>query len=281
MERNREERLGAGELPQFVNYEMRRAKINARRIETARVSCKSTTYHSSLPKYDPDKGRVQELNAQRVENILTTSYLQESRDTSSRRVPSFYLPPPTSGRRITASVTSLPTEDALKCVHNPPAYSYESMCQYSTHIDAIGVDYHPNPTDMSVQHASSFYNPPPTSRHRTPTPITYARPVDASLIHNPSQAENTSYGRVPVLYQSSPTSRCRNTTPTTPLSTVDASKSVHNPPAGSYEPVRQRYASRINASRCSNEHRNELQPVAVRYMCHTHSHSIYNSGFPP
>ena len=48
-----------------------------------------------------------------------------------------------------------------------------------------------------------------------------------------------SYGRVPVLYQPSPTSGCRNTTPTTPLSTVDASKRVHNPPAGSYEPMRQ------------------------------------------
>ena len=79
--------------------------------------------------------------------------------------------------------------------------------------------------------------PPPTSRHRTPTPITSARPVDASSrIHNPSQAEDTSYGSVP-FYQPSHTSRCRNTTPTTPLSTVDVSKRIHNPPAGSYEPM--------------------------------------------
>ena len=160
------------------------------------------------------------------------SYPQEYPDTSSRCVPSFYLPPPTSGRRITASVTSLPTKDALKRVHNPPADSYESMRQYSTHIDAIGVDYHPNPTDTSVRRASSLYNPPPTSRHRTPTPITSARPVDASSrTHNPSQAKDTSYGRVPVLYQPSPTSRHRNTTSTTPLSTVDTSNTstIHLP----------------------------------------------------
>ena len=238
MERRGKERLGAGELPQFVDYEMRKAEIDARHVETARVARKSTTFHSYLPEYDPDKGRVQELDALRVENILTNSYLQEYPDTSSRRVPSSYLPPPTFGRRITASVTSLPTADTLKYVHNPPADSYESMRQYSTHIDAIGVDYHPNPTDMSVRRVSSFYNPPPTSRHRTPTPITSARPVDASSrTHNPSQVEDTSYGRVPLLYQLSHTSGRRNTTSTTPLSTVDASKHIHNPPAGSYEPM--------------------------------------------
>ena len=61
----------------------------------------------------------------------------------------------------------------------------------------------------------------------------------SSRTHNPSQAEDKSYGRVPLLYQPSPTSGHRNTTYTTPLSTVDASKRVHYPPAGSYEPMRQ------------------------------------------
>ena len=113
MKRREKKVLGAGELLQLVNYETRTAEIDARCVETARVASKSHSYQPSLHKYNPDKGRVQELDALRVKNILTTSYLQESRDTSSRRVPSLYLPPPTSGRRITSSVTSLPTEDAF------------------------------------------------------------------------------------------------------------------------------------------------------------------------
>ena len=116
MKRREKEALGAGELPQLVNYETRTAEIDARRVETARVAHKSSSYQTSLPEYNLNKGRVQELDALRVENVLTTSYLQESRDTSSRRVPSLHLPPPTSGRRITSSVTSLLTEDALKRV---------------------------------------------------------------------------------------------------------------------------------------------------------------------
>ena len=98
MERREKERLGAGELPQFMGYETRMAEIDARRVETARVARKSTTYHPPLPEYDPNKVRMQELDALRVEEVLTTSYPQETRDTSSRRVPSFYRPPPTSGR---------------------------------------------------------------------------------------------------------------------------------------------------------------------------------------
>ncbi len=230
----------------------------------ARVARKSPSYQFSLPKYNPNKGRVQELDVLCVENILTTSYPQESQDMSSRRVPSFYLPPPTSGRRITASVTSLPTEDALKHVHNPPADSYESMCQYLTHIDAIGINYHPNPMDTSVWRASSFYNPPPTSRHWTPTPITSAHPVDtSSRTHNPSQAEDTSIRRVPVLYQTSPTSGHRNTTSTTPLSIVDTSKHVHNPSASSYEPMRQ-YPTHSDA--LGVDHQQNPKDTSIRHV---------------
>ncbi len=89
------------------------------------MSKRLTTLHSSLPEYDPDQGRVQELDALHVENILTTSYLQESQDTSYRHVPSLYLPPPMSGRRITASVTSIPTEDVLNVstIHLPTLMS--------------------------------------------------------------------------------------------------------------------------------------------------------------
>ena len=109
MERREKERLGAGELPQFVDYEMRRAEIDARRIETARVARKSPSYQSSLPKYNPNKGQVQELDALRIENILTTSYPQESWDTSSRRVPSF-LPASSHVWTTHYGVRHLPTD---------------------------------------------------------------------------------------------------------------------------------------------------------------------------
>ena len=54
-------------------YDMRRAKINAQSLKMARVACKSTTHHSPLPEYVPDKGQMQELDTLCVEEVLMTS----------------------------------------------------------------------------------------------------------------------------------------------------------------------------------------------------------------
>jgi len=56
-----------------------------------------------------------------------------------------------------------------------------------THIDTLGIDYHPDPTDTSVQRVSAFANPLPTSGPHTLMPTTSVPLIDtSSRVNDPS-----------------------------------------------------------------------------------------------
>ena len=225
MEGRRKERLGAGELPQFVDYKMKRAEIDTRRIEMARVARRSTTYHSSLPEYDPNRVRMQELDVLHVEEVLTTSYPQETRDMSSRRALSFYLPPPMSGRHRMMSTTPLLTVDASNCVHNTFDGSYKPTRRNLTYSDEIGVDYDKNTKATSVRRV-------PTYPHH---PSTFQPAVDASNrvhnmfdgFHKPVRRKSTRFDDLCVdHHENGMDTSCGRGSPFLPA--VDVSKHVHN-----------------------------------------------------
>jgi len=113
-------------------YGARMDEIN--NIEMAQVAGKLNSYPSSLLEYPPNKGQVQNLEVLCVENILTHSCPQESRDMLFRRVHSFYIPP-TPGCPFMTSNTPLPAMDVSKHVHNTLDGSYKPTRWELTCID--------------------------------------------------------------------------------------------------------------------------------------------------
>jgi len=128
------------ELRRGEGYGARMEEINAIRVERAGVASKIYNHLSSLPEYPPNKGRGQTLDALHVENVLMSSYLQESRDRSKRHAHSSYMPPRTPGRRFTTSSTPLRAVDASNRVHNTLDSFHKPTNRNSTCFDEIDVD---------------------------------------------------------------------------------------------------------------------------------------------
>jgi len=124
---------------------------------------------------------------------------ENDEDTSSRRVPSSFLPL-AAGRRIMTSATSPLAVDMSRCVCNLSVDAYEPTRQCTTcYVVSSGVDYHPDHTELEETsiRRSSPYQASPAYRRSVTTPVT----------------------------------------PT--VLTVDASNHAHNPSVGFYEPTRQ------------------------------------------
>jgi hypothetical protein len=109
-------------------------------------------------------------------------------DMSHRRVSSSYLPPPTSGRRITTSTTVMSALDVSKHTHYLSPRLYESTDQRSRCLDVSpDGDHREDTQDMSLQHVPSSYLCPPTYGRRNTTSVTSMSAADTSnCVHHPS-----------------------------------------------------------------------------------------------
>jgi hypothetical protein len=209
-------------------------EINTIRVEMARVASTLHNHHSPLPENSPNRAQldsqVQNLDARCVKNVLTTSYPQESRNTSSRRVPLSYTPPPTSRRRFTMSTTPAQMVDVSNHVHNTLDGSCKPTRQYSMYFDESTVDYIENTKD--------------TSSRRVPPSLLS---VDASNrvhstfdgLHKPRHQDSTHFDEVGFdCVETTKDTSLRRVPPFLP--SVDASNRVHSTFDGSHKPTRRK-----------------------------------------
>jgi hypothetical protein len=215
------------ELRKREGYGARMNEINVVRVEMAKVAGKLNSYLSSLPEYLPNKGRVQTLDALCVERVLTHSYPQESWNTSSGRVPSSYMLPPTARRRFTTSTTPVPPVDVSNRVHNMLDGSHQPRRQESMCFDDVGFDRIETTKDTSLRRVPPVLPSVDVLKH-------VHNVFDGS--HKPTQREPTCFDEFDVDYIENFGGTSPRRVPSF-LPSVDASNCVHNTSDGFHKPT--------------------------------------------
>jgi hypothetical protein len=151
-------------------------------------------------------------------------------------VPSSYLPPPTSGRRITMSTTVMSAMDVSKHTHYLSPRLYESTNQHSRCLDiSPDGDHREDTQDMSLQHVPSSYLCPPTYGCRIMTSVTSTSAADMSSgVDYHRDSEEMSLRCASSSYQPSLTHGHHITMSVTSTSTKDVSRHVNSVSDGSY-----------------------------------------------